>query len=54
MSEAESPRSALPYAPHCTIPAPCPQPRPTATAAPPFEESVIHLDGSVTGSGEGG
>src|SRR4029453_9502485 len=28
--------------------------RPTATAPPPLDESVIHLDGSVTGSGEGG
>src|SRR5688572_28430597 len=52
MSEADRPRSAFPYAPHCTMPAPWPHPRPVKTAASPSDEMVIHRDGIVIGSEE--
>src|SRR6266516_2117293 len=54
MSDADKPRRAFPYAPHWTMPTPCPHPRPVRTAAPCLEESVSHSEGIVTGSGAGG
>src|SRR5436305_828703 len=43
------PRSALPLAPHCTMPTPWPQPRPSMTIEPPSCRRVIHFDGTTCG-----
>ena len=50
MSWYDRPRRAFPYAPHCTIPTPCPQPRPVKTTAAPTFDVENHLEGTVWGS----
>src|SRR6185436_13369679 len=49
MRSADQPFFALPYAPHCTMPTPCPQPRPVATAAPREDATSYQSDGIVVG-----
>src|SRR3989442_15255671 len=49
MSGYDTPRRAFPYAPHCTMPTPCPHPRPVSTTELPTFDVENHLEGTVCG-----
>src|SRR5215831_12901728 len=49
MSWYGTPRSAFPYAPHWTMPTPCPQPRPESTTESPAVDVPNHREGTVWG-----